>query len=342
MINLFQEIKKTILIFKIFIKITPPKLYKRIFKLGMLKVFGKRYPSSAVIGLTYRCKLNCSHCSAGIYLKNESYELKTDEIKKLLDDIYKLNVPRINITGGDPFLRDDLYEIILYASKRFIVILESNGMDLDFEKIKKLKECNLSCLAVSIDSPYPMVHDKLRKKEGLFKEAIETLFTAKKLRLPTIISTYITSQNIDVNYLVELKKICKLTGALAIRVLPLRPIGNSVENYNSSDFLNETDEIKLEKILDKGVFYFRGIPGGNVCGIFSRNTFYISPYGDVQPCPYLPISFGNLKSDELGIILNKMWNHEIFKNVENLKCLVTNRKFMEKNLNNSKKFPLKV
>jgi len=61
--------------------------------------------------------------------------------------------------------------------------------------------------------------------------------------------------------------------------------------------------------------------------IFFRNTFYVSPYGEVQPCPYMPLYFGNVKEEALSNILHRMWRHDIFSKIDSKECLILNKDF---------------
>ncbi|HDK41261.1 MAG TPA: radical SAM protein, partial [Nitrospirae bacterium] len=88
---------------------------------------------------TLACNLRCKHClvSAGRELKGE---LTTDELKKLVDDAVKLGVKRFYITGGEPFIKDDIFEIIKYITKkkkRELIIL-TNATLFDNKNIKAL------------------------------------------------------------------------------------------------------------------------------------------------------------------------------------------------------------
>ncbi|MBP7795745.1 MAG: radical SAM protein [Elusimicrobiales bacterium] len=336
-----RKYKKILFLLKIFLKLTPLKLCCKVMFNTLKNFTGFLTPASCVFGVTYRCQLKCLHCSSGSYDINKN-ELTTSEIKNVLSEINEIGVPRLNLSGGEALIRDDILEIIEFASKYFIVILESNGVSETENIIRKLKKSKISCLSVSIDSPDREIHNHLRS-EGVFEKAMNTLLAARKYKIPTIISTYITKKDLNQEYFKKFKKIRDNTGALAIRIMPLRPVGSAIYNFDESLLLSKNDEEWIINNLDPSVFYFKGIPGPSICGIFLKNTFYISPYGEVQPCAYLPITFGSIKEEKLDIILKRMWEHKIFKECATRECLIIDKNFRNKYFNNNDiKYPVEI
>jgi len=327
--NFHHKKKQLELIAKIFKTIVPPSLYKNVIKNSFKNFISLHTPSSAILGLTYNCQCNCIHCSAGSYEKQDQKELSTKQWLNLLADIAALGVPRINLSGGEALMRKDIFEIIKYASSKFVVILESNGQLLDEETIKHLKQARLSCLAVSIDSPYPKTHNQLRKLEHAFEKAQQGIEYAVKNKLPCLLSTYFTAETLTEENLNKILNLSRQLNVLATRIMPVRPAGNF--SCETGALLSPDQEKELSQKIDPSIAYFKGLPAPKKCGLFCKATFYISPYGDVQLCPYLPLAFGNISQQKLKDILEKMWNHPLFKNTSK-DCLILNQKFREKNI----------
>ena len=340
--SLKYKIGQIYLVTKIFLRLVPFHLYWRVIFNACRNILHFYCPSSAVLGLTYRCQCKCVHCSAGLYLKDIKNELTTKEWLALLDGICALGVPRINISGGEALLREDIFEIIEYASKKFIVILESNGQLLTKENVKKLKETKISCVAVSIDSYDCVKHDKLRNLQGCFEKAVEGISNVVESGIPCLLSTYITSERANQKNIKELTALAKKLRVLAVRIMPPRPVGSFSCHIDS--LLTKEEEKNIYEIADSSISYYKGMPAPKLCGIFIHATFYISPYGEVQPCPFMPLSFGNVRSGSLPSILNNMWNHSIFHS-EYKDCLVLHEDFREKYLNKKGKesvFPIEI
>ncbi|MBU1999317.1 MAG: radical SAM protein, partial [Candidatus Omnitrophica bacterium] len=328
--NFRLNIKKLILTARIFKNIVPMKCYGSIFTNVLKNSLKLHTPSSAVLALTYRCQCNCIHCSAGLYSKNEELELNTEEWFSGLDSVYKMGVPRINLSGGEALIRKDIFDIIEYAAKKFVVILESNGLLLTEDNVKYLKKSRISCVAVSLDSPESHVHNNLRSSPGCFEKAIEGIVRLRKYKIPCLISTYFTSDRSCKENIKKITALAKRLGAFAVRVLPARPVGSF--SRRTDLLLNKNDENCILQNIDHSRVYFQGLPAPKVCGIFCKATFYISPYGEVQPCPYLPFYFGNIRADALNLALDRMWHYHAFTQMNEKKCLILNEKFREKYL----------
>ena len=312
------------LVFRIFFRVTRPDLYLKVFSNSIKNAVGLRRPASAVIGLTYRCQLGCVHCSAGLYKAERSEELSAAQWLRVLAEIGQMGVPRVNISGGEPLLHGGVMEIVRFASERFVTVLESNGLLLSEDRLKALKDAGLACVAVSIDSADPAEHDRLRGSQGCFAGAAEALRRCSRLGLPCVLSTYVTAGRATAENLAGIEALARDTGAMAVRVMPARPVGSFWCAPSSG--LSTGQERFLLEAMDRSLCYFKGLPGPRDCGIFKRNTFYVSPYGEVQPCAYLPLAFGDVPAEPLEGALRRLWAHDIFK-VPHRDCLILNDEF---------------
>jgi MoaA/NifB/PqqE/SkfB family radical SAM enzyme len=292
----------------------------------------------AILCLTYKCQAKCIHCSAGLY-KNISPELNLSQWKKVIEQIDKLGTPRIHITGGEPSLKDNFLKITKYAaSKGIITFLETNGFNLKEETIKALKQSKIASLDVSIDSTNPQTHDQLRNLKNSFKKAIETINTGKKLKIPVMLSTYATRENIVSGEIFDLINLAKKLKSDAVRIMPPQPSGRWLNKFEI--LLSENDRRLLRKnfplytILDR-----TELP---ICPIKSKYTFFIAPDGETLPCPHLPFSFGNIKENSLENILENMAKNQMFANKSI--CYITQEGFRDNFIKPIKNetLPLKV
>jgi len=125
-----------------------------------------------VFNATRRCNLKCIHC----YSESENVdylgELKTDEVKSLIDDLASFGSPVILFSGGEPLLRKDLYELIDYSvSKGIRAVISTNGTLITKDVARRLKDLNLSYVGVSLDG-LEETHDSIRRVKGSFVRAI--------------------------------------------------------------------------------------------------------------------------------------------------------------------------
>ncbi|MEM3703184.1 MAG: radical SAM protein [Candidatus Bathyarchaeia archaeon] len=120
--------------------------------------------------VTRKCNYRCRGCN--VWREQDNNELSTEEIKRGLDIRRKLGVVEVLISGGNPLLREDIDEIIEYASRYFFVTVYDNG-SLAAEKIDALRRANF--VAISIDSLNPDKNDHIRGVKGAWKRAVETV-----------------------------------------------------------------------------------------------------------------------------------------------------------------------
>ena len=166
-------------------------MLKKIFKLGeltlMKKYIEQEYNSHTLIDLFWECTLTCNakckHCGSSAEKKKYDGELTTDEIKTAFKQIAgDMDASRIliNVTGGEPLVRKDLFEVMEYATKElgFHWGMTTNGILLNEKHIQKLKQSNMETISISIDG-LEETHDKFRGVPGSYKTIIENI---KKLR----------------------------------------------------------------------------------------------------------------------------------------------------------------
>jgi len=186
-----------------------------------------RLPKFIAWDCTRRCNLHCEHCGAS----KESYnkELSTDEIKKVIDDISKIKRCFFGATGGEPFLRNDLLEVLSYAkSKGLGTGFASNGFLISKEKAEEIKKTKVDSIQISLDG-LEETHNKIRNNPKSFFRSIEAIKNLQEIKVPILsVATTLTPNNFD-----ELEKIHNLLARLGIkkwRIVIIMPIGRAEDS----------------------------------------------------------------------------------------------------------------
>ena len=170
-------------------------------------------PYIVIWEVTQACDLACVHCRACAQPKRNSFELSTEEGKRLIDEIAEMQAPVFVLTGGDPIKRPDLFELIQYATQSGVrVSLTPSATPLlTREVIQRLKQCGLARLAVSLDGSCREVHDAFRGMSGSFDRTMEAIEWANTIGLPVQINTTFSRRNAKafekIAHLVESKNI---------------------------------------------------------------------------------------------------------------------------------------
>ena len=285
--------------------------------------------------LTARCNLTCRHCRAEAKDHFVEGELTTGEIMDVAAAIRECADPIMILTGGEPLVRKDIFEIAAGCSDLFSrVALATNGTLVDDGIAAKIVENGIQKVSISIDGASAETHDDFRGLPGSFGAALEGLDALRRAGLPVQVNTTVARHNAE-----EIDDILGLAlshGADAFHVFVLVPVGCGVEIGEDVRLSPEEMEKMLRWLFDKSIElegrihikatcapqYYRimnevsrerGIkPAGAGHGMHAMTrgclagsaVCFISRTGDVQPCGYLPVKVGNVKERRFGEIWN--------------------------------------
>jgi len=307
---------------------------------GLVKtyLYGRAFPVAMTFAVTYRCQCKCSHCSAGDHIRNDIEELSTEEAKKLIDDGQDLGITILAFTGGEPLLREDIYELISYVDQnKTMPILFTNGLLLTNENVEKLADTGLYSLFVSLDSPDLWEHDRLRGVSGLFETALEGIEKMKSKGVFVGISSYATRTGTHRGLYKRMHKLAIELGVHNLLLFDCVPTGNLLKDTSEMLIREQREEI-YEYSAD--VFKNRIIPpvssqswqnsleaymAGIGC-LAGNIQYYVSAYGDVTPCDFAPLSFGNIRREPLRSIWKKMVDHPAYNHRAQF-CRMQHHKF---------------
>jgi len=216
------------------------------------------YPANVYLSLTNRCNLNCKMCDVR-KLSPPKKELTTDEIKKILDEVKTWNGDQIILlTGGEPFIRKDIFDIIHYSvSLGLRTEVVTNGTLIDKKTAERIMDSGLNMIAVSLDSTKPTIHDEMRGIDGAFKgsvKGIKNLVEAKKKeRCGPLLEVWTTISNLNLE---ELYDIALFTKKLGVECLVYHPviIGQTQMQKATNEgplWISESRIPLLEKIVKK-------------------------------------------------------------------------------------------
>jgi heme b synthase len=312
----------------------------------MRKVEGKKEFKPRLIAweLTRSCNLDCVHCRAGASRGPYENELTTDEIFRIMEEIKEVASPVIILTGGEPLLRKDIFEITKKAVEcGFKPVLATNGTLLTEEIAKELKKCGIARVSISLDGASAEAHDSFRKMPGAFEGAIKGIEVLKKVGLPFQINTTITAINLE--EIPKVHELAKKLGAVAHHVFLLVPVGRGKELKDESIspekyeeilhwFYEQRDKSGLQLKATCAPFYYRimrqrakkegkevnfetfGLDAVTRGCLAGTGFCFISHVGIVQTCGYLEIPCGDLRKQSF----KDVWeNSEVFNKLRDFR-----------------------
>ena len=302
------------------------------------KMLGHSRPIAMTFAVTYKCPCQCVHCSAAKHEKVNIPELDTVEAKNVIDESQKLGVSIIAFTGGEPLIRKDIFELIEHVNqKKAVPILFTNGLFLTQDNVDKLSKAGLYSLFVSIDNPVADEHDKLRGVKGLFETAIKGIQRAKEKGIFVGLSSYATQTSTKEGMYKKIHELAKSLGVYNVMLFDAVPTGKILKDTCELLTLEQHEEIyKFSSDLHKNKVIpplssqswqnsIESYLAGVGC-LAAHVQYYVSAYGEVTPCDFTPLSFGNIRDEPLKKLWKKMIHHPAYKHLVT-SCRMQNPKF---------------
>lgn len=278
------------------------------------KIKKKVIPQVITVGVTYSCQCRCVHCSSGVPELKQSLkdkEMKKWQIKDLIDQAVLIGIPRITFFGGEPLLRKDIFELIRYANfKGMLTRINTNGLALNEKVVIKLKNNGLTHCDVSIDDSNPEIHDKLRGVPGLFERVIKGIKLLKKHKMLCQIVTYAGKRNVTAG----LERIIELGRKLQVTSVSIVfPMATGCWFESFDELLSMEERAKVTDLADSNFVHIEIPTSKDRCNVVKKASLYVSPEGNVTPCPFIPWSFGNIKRNKLYRLIEVFYsefNHD--------------------------------
>ena len=280
--------------------------------------------------VTRKCNLNCIHCRAGSERGPYPGELDTAKCFEILDQICRVGKPIVILTGGEPLLRDDVFDLAEYGTGLGLrMVLATNGTFLTPDIIKKMKDSGIKRVSISLDGASASRHDNFRMVPGAFNAALKGIKYLNEAGFEFQINTTVTRHNVF-----EIEDILNMVvrlGAVAHHIFLLVPTGRAREMVDQ-----EIDALEYEKLLrwfyhmrDKVPLHLKAtcaphyyrilrqeahIKGEKITfetygldavtrGCLAGTAFcFISNQGIIQPCGYLELNCGNLKESPFDAV----------------------------------------
>lgn len=286
------------------------------------------------------CNFFCEHCGSSAGRKVFPDELKTEEIKKAFREIAEDFNPKeimVAITGGEPLLRKDLFEVMEYAhSLGFEWGMVTNGYLIDQQIIDKMKKSGMCSIDVSIDGMGEM-HDRLRNVKGAYDKALNAVRLLTKNDFLKVLRITTTINKKNIHQLDEMYKEFLPLGITGWRLLAIEPIGRAENRpdlqLSKSELTHLLNFIKEKRRKSKinitfGCSQFYGPEYEDEI----RNYFFfcstginigsILYNGDIFVCPSVPrrpeFVQGNVKKDRFSDVWNNKFSQ--FRNKDRTEC----------------------
>lgn len=299
---------------------TDPKKRGQSLKKKMIEPDCKR----VFVELTPQCNLHCRHCFNGSHPESMTDQLmSTGEVKDLIDQAHEMGVWQFDLTGGEIFLRDDLFEILSYLNQKGMMVkLFTNLTLLNENDIPKLRACNITKIVTSLDGASAGVHDEFRGVQGSFAKTVRNIRLLQEQGFDLNVNVMVGDHNFhEIDTLIDY-----LRFELKVAYNPdvIMPIGRGSDIGDAGKYaacLGYLNSIKRKEIPCDvhHMGEFECAPQ-TFCGV-GRNFIFITAEGSYNLCQSMSyrqnpeFSFGNLRTDPL----HDVWTQRM-EPFRNLRC----------------------
>ena len=308
-------------------------------------------PFLIVWNFTYKCNLKCKHCYSDSG-NPSTLELSTEDAMKVVDQIAEFGVTSLAFSGGEPLMRKDFFEVARHAIESGLYVsLATNGTLLNEENVRKLKEIGVHYVEVSLDGANAKTHDYFRGKDGAFEQTLQGLkncmdknictciaITGTKNNLKEIPSVLEMAENMGIDRFTLFNFVPTGRGKEIVEADPspeereelLRFFNSKLSEDHKIAILSTTPQLARVALqchsptqddiimplahmgaakVSKRAKALADFIGG--CGA-GRLYCAISPEGNLQPCVFMPLIVGNLKTERIADI---WFNSQVFKDL---------------------------
>ena len=274
---------------------------------------------------TQRCNLRCVHCRCSSELTSSEGDFTTAEAKALIDDIVSFCSPVLVLSGGEPLLRPDIFEIAAYGTERGLrVCMATNGTLVDDRVCGEMKKAGIRMVSLSLDGSTAAIHDDFRDCPGAFEGILRGAERLRAHGIEFLINSSFTKRN--QHDIPNVFRLAKELGATAWYLFMIVPTGRGEEILSELISKEDYEEILTwhyeQEKREHGILmrptcapqYYRLVPqlakrdgsrfrrrtlkfstGGAKGCIAAQSICLIDCFGEVKPCSYFPRSAGNVK-----------------------------------------------
>ena len=273
---------------------------------------------------TQRCNLNCIHCRCSSDEHAPCGSFTTQKALAFIDDIASYVQPVMVLSGGEPLVRDDIFEIAAYGTaKGFRMCMATNGVLVTHERCVSIKDAGIKMVSLSLDGPSAEVHDAFRRVSGAFEGIVRAASLFREHDIPFLINSSFAKRNQAT--IGDTFRLAKSLGAKAWYMFMIVPTGRGEGIFDELIRQPDYDEIlewhyEQEKrehdILMRPTcapHYYRVVPqlarrdgtrfkrrdltfstgAGKGC-VAGQTICLIDCFGNVHPCSYMEVTAGNV------------------------------------------------
>ncbi len=264
------------------------------------RIRGRPTPTFVTVAVTYRCQIRCEHCYADSPTRTPEEELTAGQLRSVLRQVRDLGAMAVHFSGGEPLLREEIFELISYArGLGLLTRLNTNGILLNKKNVKRLKAAGLTECGVSLDSAQPDVHDRFRGTPDLHKQVLRGIRVLRQFGIPCRVMTVALKSSVPTG-LARTIALARSLGASYMYILLPIAVGGWDGAYEQ--VLASSERAQIRALQDLTFAHLEMPTERTNCCVFRKSILYVSANGNVTPCAFVPYVLGNAKEHPLELL----------------------------------------
>ena len=271
-------------------------------------------PLTVVFSMTKACSYKCGHC---YQRKDGGEDLPEELLVKTARDMQAAGVAMFDIEGGEPLLRlPRLLALLRSLDDRSELWMNTTGAGLNAESVAQLKAARLFGVMISIHSPDAATHDALTGVPGSFETACAAAKSCREAGLVVAVNSVLSEAEIAGGRLARLMDLARGLDADFVQLIHPKPAGMWLGRKEHM----QKDPAIIDQVRRLHIDYNLRLDGHPClvsqvleeaenrlgCTAGGVDRFYLNAYGEVQPCEFLNISFGNVREEPFNEIMERM------------------------------------
>lgn len=271
-------------------------------------------PVSVVWSVTKACRCRCPHCYQGL---DPAEEMPLDRMREAVRELRETGVVAWAIEGGEPMLRFDRLQAVLEETRGLEVWVNSTGIGATPEKIARMRELEVTGVMSSVHAVDPAAHDAFTGVPGSFDTALRFLADCRAAGMLTGFNTVLTDEQILAGGIAEIMRLAEANSCDYIQLIHPKACGR----WGGRDFDTARHAEAVRVACREQMRYnsakrhhapiltaqvFEESPEMLGCTAGGIDRFYVGCSGEVQPCEFVNLSFGNLAEEPYEVIYRRM------------------------------------
>jgi len=307
-------------------------------------------PFMVSYSITTKCNLKCKHCYSSSVEQAAPDELSTEEAFHLVDDLSRWGIGLLIIDGGEPLCREDLLDIMRYASSKGIrTTIGSNGTLIDEAVARSMLDAGVMAVAISVDGADALTHDSFRGVNGAFEQTLRGIEACRNAGLPFQLNMVVKKDNLS--QLEDMLRLAVDSGANAAEVFELVAAGRAKDECKELVLSPDERKLTMERLAEAQEDYplvirvpgcpmyplilqeknikpkhfpaemLRRIPyyGRGCAAGMPMGYVMVLSNGEVNPCMLLQVNLGNIREQSImsiwenSLVLDKLRQRDLLK-----------------------------